>query len=107
MPGETRQTSMGRRGRRGVLGAVHGDGEVLGHEAALDGLDAGRLEVEGVLVQGGVVVELGAVHEAARPGVDRGDRVGRRLLALLVLAEVARHRAVGSLGLDLDQRAGT
>ena len=41
-----------------------------------------------------VVVELGAVREAARPGEDRGDRVGRGLLALLVLAVVARHRAV-------------
>ena len=38
--------------------------------------------------------------EAAGPGEDRGDRVGRGRLALLVLAVVARHRAVGGLGLD-------
>ena len=36
--------------------------------------------------------------EAAGPGEDRGDRVGRGLLALLVLAVVARHRAVGGFG---------
>ena len=35
------------------------------------------------------------MREAARPGEDRGDRVGRGLAALLVLAVVARHRAVG------------
>ena len=46
------------------------------------------------------VVELAAVVEAARPGEDRGDRVGRGRLALLVLAVVARHRAVRGLGLD-------
>ena len=34
------------------------------------------------------------MREAARPGEDRGDRVGRGLLALLVLAIVARHGAV-------------
>ena len=38
--------------------------------------------------------------EAAGPGVDRGDRVGRGLLALLVLAEVAGDGAVRRLGLD-------
>ena len=48
----------------------------------------------------GRAVELAAVGEAARPGEDRGDRVGRGLLALLVLAVVAGDRAVRGLGLD-------
>ncbi len=38
--------------------------------------------------------------EAAGPGEDRGDRVGRGLAALLVLAVVARDRAVRGLRLD-------
>jgi hypothetical protein len=38
--------------------------------------------------------------EAAGPGEDRGDGVGRGLLALLVLAVVAGHGAVGGLRLD-------
>ena len=47
-----------------------------------------------------VAVELGAVREPARPGEDRGDGVGRGLLALLVLAVVARDGAVRGLRLD-------
>ena len=38
--------------------------------------------------------------EPARPGEDRGDRVGRGRLTLLMQAVVARHRAVRRLGLD-------
>jgi hypothetical protein len=49
----------------------------------------------------GVVVELGAVLEPAGPGEDRGDGVGRGLLALLVLAVVARDGAVRGLGLHV------
>ena len=56
--------------------------------------------VVGELRELGVVVELGAMREAARPGEDRGDRVGRGLLALLVLAVVARHGAVRGLRFD-------
>jgi hypothetical protein len=56
--------------------------------------------VVGELRQRSVVVELGAMREAAGPGEDRGDRVGRGLLALLVLAVVARHGAVGGFGFD-------
>ena len=48
----------------------------------------------------GRAVELAAVLEAAGPGEDRRDRVGRGRLALLVLAEVPGHGAVGGLGLD-------
>jgi hypothetical protein len=45
-----------------------------------------------------VVVELGAVGQAAGPCEDRGDRVGRGFLAGLVLAVVAGHRAVRGFG---------
>ena len=48
----------------------------------------------------GRVVQLAAVRQAAGPGEDRGDRVGRGGLALLVLAVVPGHRAVRGLGLD-------
>ena len=42
-----------------VHAALDADCEVLGHEAGLDGLDAGGLEVVGELGQGVVRVELG------------------------------------------------
>jgi len=40
------------------------------------------------------------MRQPAGPGEDRGDRVGRGFLALLMLAIVPRHRAVGGLGFD-------
>merc|ERR1719420_613928 len=80
--------------------AVDAQGQVLGHGAALDGLNAGVLEVLAEVGQGGVVVEVGAVLEAGGPGEDGGDRVGGGLLALLPEAPVAGHGAVGGLGLD-------
>src|SRR5215471_7376511 len=50
--------------------------EILGHEAGFDGLHADLLERGGEARELGVVVELGAMGEAARPGEDRGDRIG-------------------------------
>ena len=85
-------------GQPALVGADQ-EREVLGHVAGFDGVDADLLQRLGELRELGVVVELGAVGEAAGPGEDRGDRVGRGLLALLVLAVVAGHRAVGGLGL--------
>src|SRR5690554_7946442 len=64
--------------------------EVLGHLAALDRRDDDVLERLGELDDLRGVVELAAVHEATGPREDRGDRVGGRRLALLVLAVVAR-----------------
>ncbi len=69
--------------------------QILGHEAGLDRVDANLLQGGCELGERRVVVELGAMGKPARPGEDRGDRIGRGLLALLVLAVVARHRAVG------------
>ena len=66
----------------------------------LDGLDADALEGLGERGDLGRAVELAAVGQAPGPGEDRGDRVGRGRLALLVLAVVARDRAVRGLGLD-------
>ena len=76
------------------------DRQVLGHVAGLDRVDAHLLQIVGELLDVGRAVDLAAVGEAAGPGEDRGDWVGRGLLALLVLAIVPRHRAVGGLGLD-------
>ena len=87
------------RGEPLLIGADQ-DRQVLGHVAGLDRADRDLLEGRGKARQRVVVVELGAMREPARPGIDRGDRVGRGLLALLMLAEVARHRAVRGLGLD-------
>src|SRR5258707_15291087 len=63
--------------------------EVAGHVAALDRLDADLFQHFGEFHQFGRLVERAAVLEPAGPGEDRGDRVGRGLLALLVLAVVA------------------
>ena len=51
-------------------------------------------------VTSGVSSSLPRCFEATGPGEDRRDRVGRRLVALLVLAVVAGDGAVGRLGLD-------
>ena len=88
------------RGRQPVLVRADQQREVLGHVAGFDRVDADLLQRLGELLHLRRAVELAAVREAARPGEDRGDRVGRGLLALLVLAVVARDRAVRGLGLD-------
>ena len=86
--------------RRHFRRAVDADGQVLGHRPGLDRLDHRRLERVAESFQRVVAVELGAVREPARPREDRRHRVGRRRVALLVLAPVARDRAVRGLGLD-------
>ena len=48
----------------------------------------------------GRLVENPALHQTPRPGKDAGDRVRAGRVALLVLAVVARHRAVRGLGLE-------
>src|SRR5579875_1315696 len=68
--------------------------QVLRHLAGLHDVDAHLLERLREMCNVGRAVDLPAVREAARPGEDRGDRIRRRLAALLVLAVVARHRAV-------------
>jgi hypothetical protein len=77
------------------------DGQVLGHDAlAVDDVDAGLLERLGELDDLGRAVELAALGEAARPGEDGRDRVGRGRVAFLVLAVVARHGAVRGFGFE-------
>src|ERR1700751_4641393 len=81
-------------GREPLLLGADEEREVFRHKAGLDRVDAYLLQGGRELGERRVVVELGAVGKPARPGEDRGDRVGRGLLALLMLAVVARHRAV-------------
>src|SRR5690606_40354651 len=64
-----------------------------------DGLDDDVLEGLREADDLGGVVQLAAVLEAAGPGEDRRDRVGRGRLALLVLAVVPGDGAVRGLGL--------
>ncbi len=68
--------------------ALDAQRQVLGHEAGLDGVDAGGLEGGRELGQGGVGVQLGPVLEAARPREDGRDWVRARLAARLVLTVV-------------------
>ncbi len=86
------------RGGQPLLVGADQQRQVLGHVAGFDRVDADLLQRLGELLHVGRAVELAAVLEAAGPGEDRGDRVGRGLLALLVLAVVARHRAVRGFG---------
>ena len=74
--------------------AGHQNREVLGHLAALDRCDAHLLEAAGEADERLVAVELAAVRQAPGPGEDRRDGVGRRGVALLVLAVVASNSAV-------------
>ncbi len=74
--------------------------QVLGHFSALDGGDADLLEGFCESSQRIVAIELGAVAEPAGPGEDRGDRIGRGLLAPLIGTVVARYRAVCRFGLN-------
>lgn len=61
-------------------------GQVLRHLPRVDDVDAGLFQRKSEALKVLVVVQLGAVLQATSPGVDRCDRVGRRLLALLVLS---------------------
>src|ERR1700722_16098936 len=74
--------------------------QVLGHETGLYRADGDLFQGGGEFRQFRIVVELGAVGEAAGPGEDRGDGIGRSFAAVLVFAVVPRHRAVGGLGFD-------
>src|SRR3954462_6383664 len=80
-----------------LLVGAHQQRQVLGHVAGFHGGDADLLERIRELGERGVVVELGAMRQAPRPGEDGGHRVGGGLLALLVLTIVARYRAVRGL----------
>src|SRR5258708_6653852 len=51
--------------------------QVFRHKARFHRIDADLLQGGGELRQRRIVVELGAVRETARPGKDRGDRIGR------------------------------
>jgi hypothetical protein len=74
----------------GHLGTVHSQGEILGHDSVdIDGLGTALFELGGKLGQLGGVVELGSEGETSGPGKDRGDRVGRGLVALLELSVVS------------------
>src|SRR6266446_1764382 len=86
-------------GRQPALVGADQQREILGHIAGLDGVDADLLQRLGEFCQFLVVVELGAMRQSLRPCEDRGDGVGRGLLALLMLAVMTRHRAVRGLGL--------
>src|SRR5579871_619989 len=71
-----------RRGEPRLVGADE-DRQILGHVAGLDRRDADLLQRQRKVFDIRRAVEAAAIEEAARPGEDRGDRVGRGLLALL------------------------
>ena len=79
--------------------AVDAEGEVLGELVVVNAVNAGLLELLGESDELLVAVELAPVSETTSPCVDGGDRVGRRLLALLVLSVVPGDGTVSSLRL--------
>ena len=81
------------------LAGTDQDREVLRHLPLLHRLDADPLERLGEPRHLGRAVQFPTMRQAASPGKDRGDRIGGGGLALLVLAVVPRHRAVGRLRL--------
>ena len=94
-------------GGQPLLVGADQDRKVLGHVAGLDGPDRDFLERIREFRQLRIVVELGAMREPAAPGVDRGHRIGRGLLALLVLAVMAGDGAVRGfyvMGYDVTER---
>src|SRR5262245_28763853 len=78
-------------GREPGLFRADQDRQVLGHEALLDGFNADALQRLGEALDLRSTVELAPIPEPARPREDRGDRIGRSCLALLVFAVMARH----------------
>lgn len=81
--------------------AMNRERKVLGHDTInINDLNTGRLEGLAEMLERLVVVELGTVQESPCPREYRSNRVRRRLVALLVLAVVARDGAVCSLALD-------
>lgn len=81
--------------------AAAGKGKVLGHDSLfIDNVDTGALKLLGKGDDVGGVVELTTLDETTSPGEDGGNRVGRCLTALLVLAVVAGDGTVCGLGLE-------
>src|SRR5258708_4683371 len=64
----------------------HEQRQILGHKALFDGVDTDLLHGRGELGELVIAVQLGAMGEAARPGEDRSNGIGRGRLALLMLA---------------------
>src|SRR6516162_9514795 len=87
-------------GRLPLLLGTDEYGQIFGHETGLDGSNRDLFQGRGEFRQRRIVVELGAVREPARPGENRGHRIGRGFAALLVFAIMPRHRAMGRLGFD-------
>src|SRR3984893_18788304 len=87
-------------GREPPLVGSDKEGKVLGHVAGLHRGDASRFESRREFRKFGIAVELGAVRQCTCPGKNRGDRIGRCLLAFLMFAVMPGHRAMRGLGFD-------
>ena len=85
-------------GQPRVIGADQ-DCQIARHVAGFDGVDTDLLQILRKADDISSVVEGAVIAQPARPREDRGDRVGRGLPALLMLAIVAGDRTVSSLGL--------
>ena len=73
--------------------------KILGHAALFDSFNNSSFQLVTEVFEFLVSIEVSSVEETSGPGEDGGNRVGGSLLAALVLAVVAGHRAVRGLGL--------
>ena len=75
--------------------------QILGHDSIdVHGIDARLLQALGEGDDLWGTVQLSPLDQSPRPGEDRGDGVGGRLIAFLVLAVVPGDGAVRGLGLE-------
>ena len=72
--------------------AVNAAGQIFGHFARIDRVDAGLLQERGKARQFRVAVEFGAVLETAGPGENRCNRISRSLAAFLMFSVVKARR---------------
>ena len=75
-------------------------GEILCHETRFNCLNAYAFERCRKARQFLIVIKFRAMCETLSPSEDRGDRIGRGFLALLVFAIVARNGSVGRFCLN-------
>jgi hypothetical protein len=85
----------GGRDPRSTVGLTLGQGQVLGHDTVVDGVNASLLQSLGEGDQLGSAVKLSTLDETPGPRENGGNGVGGGLLSPLVLAPVTSDSSVG------------
>jgi hypothetical protein len=80
--------------------AVNAPGQILGHNARFDRVNAGPFNSLCKTTQIVIAIQFSAMVQAPSPRKDGRNRVGRGFVAFLMLAIVTRDGAMGCLCLD-------